>query len=107
LSSIPFLLLDLAVTTYQAICFPVYRISKLQRADYLVFDRGRLQYLNAIEKLGCVYCSYANGLLAYVVEIAARTEQHFCPIKHARALIRPTRTMRTSFLMGIRRLTAR
>ena len=44
---------------------------------------------NLIEKLGCVYCSYANGLLAYVTEIAARTEQHFCPIKHARALLRP------------------
>jgi hypothetical protein len=89
LCSIPFLLLDLAVTFYQAICFPVYGIAKVPRADYLVFDRGGLQYLNLIEKLGCVYCSYANGLLAYVVEIAARTEQHFCPIKHARALIRP------------------
>ena len=89
LCSIPFLLLDLAVTFYQAICFPVYGIAKVPRADYLVFDRGRLRYLNAIEKLGCVYCSYANGLLAYVVEIAARTEQHFCPIKHARKLLRP------------------
>jgi hypothetical protein len=89
LCSIPFLLLDLAVTLYQAICFPVYGISKVPRADYLVFDRGRLRYLNLIEKVGCVYCSYANGLLAYVVEIAARTEQHFCPIKHARALLRP------------------
>jgi hypothetical protein len=31
-----------------------------------------------------MYCSYGNGLLAYVVEIAGRTEQHWCPIKHAR-----------------------
>jgi hypothetical protein len=23
-------------------------------------------------------------MLAYITEIAARTEQHFCPIKHAR-----------------------
>ena len=87
--AVPFLLLDLAVTIYQAICFPVYGIPKVRRADHLVFDRGRLAYLNAIEKVACVYCSYANGLLAYVVEIAARTEQHFCPIKHARALVRP------------------
>jgi hypothetical protein len=42
-----------------------------------------LAYLNAIEKVGCVYCSYANGLLAYIAEIAARTEQRFCPIRHA------------------------
>jgi hypothetical protein len=48
-----------------------------------------LAYLNAIEKVGCVYCSYANGLLAYIAEIAARTEQHFCPIKHARSGARP------------------
>jgi len=86
---IPFLLLDLAVTIYQAICFPVYGIPKVPRRDFLVFDRGRLAYLNAIEKVGCVYCSYANGLLAYVVEIAARTEKHFCPIKHAQPPLRP------------------
>src|SRR5579872_4021846 len=70
LCAIPFFALDLAVTIYQAICFPVYGIAKVRRQDYLVFDRGRLAYLNAIEKVGCVYCSYANGLLAYIVEIA-------------------------------------
>ena len=80
---IPFILLDFSVVVYQAVCFPLNGIPKVRRRNYLIFDRGRLPYLNAIEKLGCVYCSYANGLLAYVVEIAARTEQHFCPIKHA------------------------
>jgi hypothetical protein len=77
-------MLDLAVALYQAVCFPIYGIPKVERGNYLVFDRGRLAYLNAIEKVACVYCSYANGLLAYITEIAARTEQHFCPIKHAR-----------------------
>ena len=80
----PFLLLDLAVAIYQAVCFPIYRIPRVERSDYLVYDRGHLAYLNAIEKVACIYCSYANGLLAYIMEIAARTEQHFCPIKHAR-----------------------
>lgn len=79
---IPFILLDLFVVAYQGVCFPLNGIPKVRRRDYLIFDRGRLSYLNAIEKLGCVYCSYANGLLGYVREIAARTEQHFCPIKH-------------------------
>jgi hypothetical protein len=81
--AIPFLLLDLFVTIYQAVCFPIYEVPKVRRQDYLIFDRGRLAYLNAIEKVGCVYCSYANGLLAYIAEIAARTEQRFCPIQHA------------------------
>lgn len=81
----PFLLLDLFVTIYQAVCFPIYQVPKVRRRDYLIFDRGRLAYLNAIEKVGCVYCSYANDLLAYIAEIAARTEQRFGPIKHALA----------------------
>jgi hypothetical protein len=81
---IPFGLLDLFVSTYQAVCFPVYGIPKARRRDYMAIDRNKLRYLNALEGLNCMYCSYANGLLAYVVEIAGRTEQHWCPIKHAR-----------------------
>lgn len=84
---LPFLLLDAAVAVYQLVCFPIYGIPKVRRKDYLVFDRGRLAYLNTIEKVGCVYCSYANGLLAMITEIAARSEQYFCPIKHAHPLV--------------------
>jgi hypothetical protein len=83
---IPFMLLDLFVTVYQAVCFPVYRIPKVRRADYLVFDREDLPYLNIIEKFNCFYCSYGNGVAAYVREVAARTEQYWCPIKHARRI---------------------
>lgn len=84
---LPFLLLDAAVAIYQLVCFPIYGIPKVRRKDYLVFDRGRLAYLNTIEKVGCMYCSYANGLLALITEIAARSEQDFCPIKHAHSLL--------------------
>jgi hypothetical protein len=84
---VPLVLLDLFVTAYQAACFPVYGIAKVRRADYLVFDRHHLGYLNALEKLNCAYCSYANGLIAYVREIAGRTEKYWCPIKHARRVI--------------------
>jgi hypothetical protein len=84
---VPLALLDLGVTIYQAVCFPIYGIPKVRRRDYLVFDRYALAYLNALEKINCAYCSYANGLIAYVREIAGRTEQHWCPIKHARRVI--------------------
>jgi hypothetical protein len=84
---VPFVLLDLFVTIYQAVCFPVYGIPKVERRTYLVFDRHHLAYLNALEKLNCAYCAYANGLIAYVREIAGRTEQYWCPIKHARRVI--------------------
>jgi hypothetical protein len=81
--AIPLLLLDLFATAYQAICFPVYGIPKVDRRKYLSFDRRHLAYLNALEKLNCEYCTYANGLIAYLREIAGRTEQYWCPIKHA------------------------
>ena len=83
---LPLALLDIFITLYQAVCFPVYGIAKVRRRDYLVFDRRYLGYLNLLEKINCAYCSYGNGLIGYVREIAARTEQYWCPIKHARKL---------------------
>ena len=84
---IPMLLLDLTVSLYQAFSFPIYRIARVPRSDYIVFDRHQLGYLNFYERLHCEYCAYANGLLAYASEIVARTEQYFCPIKHARKVL--------------------
>jgi hypothetical protein len=84
---VPFVLLDVSVMIYQAICFPVYGIPKVRRGEYFVFDRAHLAYLNAIEKLNCAYCTYANGVIAYVREVASRTEEYWCPIKHARRAV--------------------
>jgi hypothetical protein len=84
---LPFVLLDVMVSVYQRICFPAYGIALVRRSEYMIFDRGQLAYLNAIEKLNCMYCSYANGVIGYVREIAARTEQYWCPIKHARRVL--------------------
>ena len=83
---IPFVVLDVFVTIYQRICFPVYRIERVKRGGYITFDRKHLSYLNGLEKLNCLYCSYGNGLLAYAREIAGRTEKHWCPIKHAKRM---------------------
>ncbi len=83
----PMVLLDLLVTFYQWACFPIYGISKVRRSDYIVFDRHHLGYLNFIEKFHCTYCEYGNGLMSYMAEILARTEQYFCPIKHAHKLL--------------------
>jgi len=82
----PAVLMDLFITIYQAICFRIYRIPPVSRGDHVVIDRHALTYLNIIEKANCVYCSYFNGLASYMQEVAARTEQHWCPIKHARKL---------------------
>lgn len=84
---IPLVLLDAFVAVYQAACFPVYGIPRVRRNDYLAFDRGQLAYLNVLEKLNCEYCAYANGVLAYVREVASRTEEYWCPVKHARRVL--------------------
>jgi hypothetical protein len=86
---LPVALLDLSVTLYQAICFRAWGIARVRRARYLVIDRHKLAYLNLVEKLNCLYCSYTNGVFEYVSEVAARTEQYWCPIKHARTVRHP------------------
>ena len=85
--ALPLLMLDLCVSFYQWTCFPIYGIAKVRRGDYIVFDRHYLSYLNSIEKFHCTYCEYGTGLVAYIGEIIARTEQYFCPIKHARKIL--------------------
>jgi len=86
---VPITLLDIWVSAYQAICFRVYGIPRVKRSEYVVIDRHHLAYLNVIEKLNCVYCGYANGVFAYVREVAGRTEQYWCPIRHARRVRAP------------------
>lgn len=83
----PLLLVDLVVTLYQYLCFPLYGIPCVRRRNYLVFDRTHLAYLNLIEKINCAYCSYGSGLASYIKEVIARTEQYWCPIKHARRVL--------------------
>jgi len=71
---VPALILDAAAFFYQAIVFPVFSIDKVKRSDYISFDRGKLLYLNEIERFNCNYCAYVNGLISYVCEMAARSE---------------------------------
>jgi len=84
---VPILLLDVSITVYQHICFRAYGIKRVKRSNYFVFDRAHLAYLNLIEKINCAYCSYGNGVMAYGREVVARTEQYWCPIKHARKMM--------------------
>ena len=83
----PMMLFDLCVSFFQFACFPIYGIAKVKRSDYILFDRHQLGYLNFIEKFHCTYCEYGNGLMGYMSEILARTEEYFCPIKHAHKIL--------------------
>lgn len=83
---LPALVLDVMLFVYQQVIFRIYKIDTIQRSDYIVFDRHYLAYLNPIEKINCLYCSYFNGLIHYASEISAKTELYFCPIKHAKKI---------------------
>jgi hypothetical protein len=79
---VPIALLDALVSLYQGVCFPIWSIPQTRRHRFLRFDRAKLTVLNPLQKLNCFYCSYANGVLAYATEVASKTEQYWCPIKH-------------------------
>lgn len=78
----PLVVLDGFVSLYQAVSFRLWSIPQVSRAQHMRFDRAKLPYLNVLQRLNCRYCSYANGVLAYTQEIAAKTEQYWCPIQH-------------------------
>lgn len=84
---VPIAIMDITVTLYQHICFRLYNVRRVKRSKYVVMDRHQLSYLNGIEKLNCLYCGYGNGVMSYSREIIARTEQYWCPIKHARKVL--------------------
>ena len=81
---IPAILFDIILFIYQQVVFRIFKFKFIKRSDYIRFDRQYLGYLNLIEKLNCMYCSYFNGLMQYAAAIAGRTELYFCPIRHAK-----------------------
>ncbi len=78
---VPFVIMDAWVSFFQALCFRAWGVRRVRRRAFFAIDRRKLGYLNGIEKANCVYCSYVNGLVASVREVAARTEQYWCPIR--------------------------
>jgi hypothetical protein len=84
---IPAVVFDIILFVYQQVIFRIYKFEFIQRSDYMLFDHQYLGYLNPIEKLNCLYCSYFNGLMLYASAIAGRTELYFCPIKHAKKVV--------------------
>ena len=81
---IPALFLDIFLFIFQNTCFRLYGIPLVKRKDYISSERKHLDYLNWIQKINCLYCSYVNWIFSFAVEIGWRTEKYWCPIKHAR-----------------------
>ncbi len=96
----PLMILDISITLYQHVCFRAYGIPRVRRRDYIVIDRHKLAYLNLIEKMNCAYCGYGNGLIAYVREIISRTEEYWCPIRHAQEVLGTHKRYNDYFAFG-------
>ncbi|HLC46245.1 MAG TPA: hypothetical protein VJI75_00730 [Candidatus Nanoarchaeia archaeon] len=79
---VPLIILHVFIELYQNIVFRLYKLQLVKSKNYIRIDRYRLQYLNPLEKIFCVYCGYANGLLHYASVIAGQTERYWCGIKH-------------------------
>ncbi len=79
---IPLVVVDVFVFFYQHICFRLYGIPLVERKKYIRIDRHKLSYLSGWEKINCMYCGYANGLMHYASVIAGETEKYWCSIKH-------------------------
>jgi hypothetical protein len=79
---IPLCLLDICMEIYHRVCFKLYGLSYVQRSKYIKIDRHKLSYLPWYDKLNCMYCGYANGLINYAQKIGGETERYWCGIKH-------------------------
>jgi len=81
---IPAIIWHISFEIYHQVCFRLYGIPRVNYKKYFIFDRQLLSWLNPIEKINCIYCSYINNLIRYSVEIGGRTERYWCPIKYYR-----------------------
>lgn len=79
---VPLALFDVCLEVYHRVCFALYGLPYVRRWDYLTADRHRLKYLSVWDKINCLYCGYANGLIMYAQRIAGETEKYWCGIKH-------------------------
>jgi hypothetical protein len=80
---VPIIITDIWAEIYHRICFPLYGIPYLKRKDYIrIIDRAKLQYLNPIQKIYCMYCGYANGAIRYWARMGSETEHYWCGIQH-------------------------
>jgi hypothetical protein len=74
--------IDIILILGNHIIFPLVGIPKINRSDYIKpFSRSKLMNVSIWYKLGCIYCSYTNGVAYYFQVIAMKIEFLYCPWK--------------------------
>ena len=82
LPAIAFFIFEIGVEIVHQVCFRLWGIPLVNRNEYFVYDRQLLACLNWLQKINCYYCSYVNNLIRYSLEISARVERYWCPLKY-------------------------
>lgn len=72
----------MCVEIYHQVGFRLYGLKLFNYANYVRFDRERLRFLKGRQWWFCLYCTYMNGTLAYMVDIAGKTEEYWCNMMH-------------------------
>ncbi len=80
---IPLVIVDLFVWQFQNIYFRLAEIPRIERRKYVILDRYQLAKLTFFQKVNCLYCEYANGVVAYAKAVVNQMELYSCAIKHA------------------------
>ena len=81
---IPLVVLDVFLWQFQHIYFRFHNIPQITRKEYVIIDRYELKGLYFWQKVNCVYCGYANGIVAFAKAIVNQMEIYSCAIKHVR-----------------------
>ncbi len=79
---VPLVLMDIFLYQFQNIYFRIFEIPFIERKQYIVLDRYKLARLTFWQKFNCLYCEYANGLVAYAKAVVNQMELYSCAIKH-------------------------
>ncbi len=60
---IPLILIDLFLYQFQNVYFRLKEIPLIERKKYVILDRYKLGKLTFWQKINCLYCEYANGVV--------------------------------------------
>ncbi len=80
---LPLLLLDVFIWQFQTLYFRIKEIPLIERRRYVIIDRYQLAKLTIFQKINCMYCEYANGVVAYAKAVVNQMELYSCAIKHS------------------------
>lgn len=79
---LPLVFLDVFIWQFQNIYFRTAEIPLIKRKKYVILDRFRLGRLSIWQRINCLYCEYANGVVGYTKAVVNQMELYSCAIKH-------------------------